>query len=92
MKLQDLVNVADTDIYISCYDVACNNPVQFIPVGNLLRGSAFVMNLTVQEIGVYLDACGLIVMVDIPGELFPALIDYNDGFCVTLEREFEEEV
>ena len=87
MKLQDLVNVADTDIYISCYDTAYNNPTQFIPVGNLLQGSTFVMNLIVREISVFLDACALVAVVDLPGEFFPELIKYNDGFSVTLEHD-----
>ena len=86
MKLADLVNVADTDIYISTYEAVENNSAPFLPVGNLLRGSGFVMNLTVQGIEVFLDGCGLIAWVDIPGELFPALIDYTDDQPLTLER------
>lgn len=87
MKLQDLINVADTDVYISSYDLACNNLVQFVPVGDLLKGCSFVMNLTVRGIDLFYDACALIAWVDLPGEFFPELIKYNNGFSVTLERD-----
>jgi hypothetical protein len=85
MKLQEFVNVFNGDIYIAAPRGAGKKKTNALPIGNLLKGSTFVMNLTVLEIVPYLDSLGVIVHVDIPPEIVPGLIKHNNGDFIALE-------
>jgi hypothetical protein len=45
------------------------------------------MGLLVLSVDIWPDMCGLIAWVDLPGELMPGLIKYNENFSLTLEWE-----
>ena len=88
MKLKKLIDVCNCDVYIGSVYENDNTQVSFIPINNFLCGSSFIMNLSVTNIEIYFEGCALIAWVDLPSEIMPAIIKYNDNFSITLEKEY----
>lgn len=87
MKVSDLRDVFNYDVFIAPHEWDEKKKIQAVPIGRLMQGSSFVMGLTVKAADVLPEMCAVLAWVDLPGGMFPGLIKYNDNFSVTLERE-----
>lgn len=87
MKIDDLVDVFNYDIYIAPLEHSDKKSLKAVPLGRLMLGSAFVMGLTVKKAEILPEMCAILAFVDLPAEMFPGLIKHNDNFSVTLETE-----
>lgn len=87
MKLKEFDDVFNGDIFITTYYHEEENTITVIPIGNMLRGIHFIMNLTIRKIEINFDNLGAVVFVDIPPEIMPGLIACNNNDSFTLEKD-----
>lgn len=91
MKLREFYDVFNGDIFIASWYQADQQEIQVVPIGNLLRGIYFIMDLTIRKIEINFDNLGAVVFVDIPPEIMPGIIACNNNDSFTLEKDIWED-
>lgn len=87
MRLKEFDNVFNGDIFITTYYHEEENIITVVPIGNLLRGIDFIMDLKIMKIEINFDNLGAVVFVDIPPEIMPGIIACNNNDSFTLEKD-----